>query len=220
MRQSKFAGQSLQSPPLSSLTILDTINFLRHTRFPPQKFSALWDKKISTENLDTRPPPFLIHKLFHKRKFSETEQRRVALRNNTELSDKTILMEKRDNSPLSYPIHFSIPKVFWNKEGFPDKNFRHCETKKIWRELFIVSPPLFFINFFASGISLEHSTEGFLYEMFCYCENEQVRRKIVITAPSLIPYIFRGRKFSETQKVSSTKFFVTVRQKFFDAKKW
>ena len=115
--------------PLSSYTILDTINFLRHTRFPPQKFSALWDKKFSTESLDTRPPPSLS------------------------------------------------------------------------------------INFFTSENFLKHSREGLLYEIIRNSETKQFWWKNMITAPSLILYIFRYQKFSETKKGSLTKIFGTVRRK-------
>ena len=82
------------------------------------------------------------------------------------------------------------------------------------------SPIPLSINFFTSESFLKHSTEGFLYEMLRYCEKEQVRRKLVIIAPSLISYKIRDQKFSVSQKVSSTKVSVTVRQKFFDAKNW
>ena len=48
-------------PPFSSIKLFETKNFLRNSRIPLRKFSALWDIKLSTENRD-KPP--LIHKFF------------------------------------------------------------------------------------------------------------------------------------------------------------
>ena len=52
-RQNNFDGKSWFSPPLLSLTFFDTRNFLKHRRVPRWNFSALWDKKFSTDNRDT-----------------------------------------------------------------------------------------------------------------------------------------------------------------------
>ena len=80
------------------------------------------------------PSPFLIHKLFHKRKISETQHKRVALRNVTVVWERTRSTEIRDKRPLSYPSQYSIPEIFWYAGGFLDKTFRHYETKKIVRK--------------------------------------------------------------------------------------
>ena len=81
-------------------------------------------------------------------------------------------------------------------------------------------PPVLSSNSLTTGKCLIHSTEGFLYDLLRYCETKQVRRTIVTTAPSLIPYKFRYHKHSDIHKVSSTKVFGTVRQKFSDGKTW
>ena len=58
-------------PPFSSIKLFETKNFLKNSRIPLRKFSALWDIKISTKNRD-KPP--LIHKFFSIRKnFRKTE---------------------------------------------------------------------------------------------------------------------------------------------------
>ena len=67
-------------------------------------------------------------------------------------------------------------------------------------------PPSLSINFFTSENFLKYSTEGLLYEMLGNCETKQFWWKNVITTPSLIVYIFRYQKFSETKKGSLTKF--------------
>ena len=81
------------SPPLSKLFRYPKL--LQQESIPLQKFSALWDKKISIENLETPPPP-LIHKLFRYRKISETQHRRVHLPTLSALWDKKFSTEKRD----------------------------------------------------------------------------------------------------------------------------
>ena len=53
VRQNNFDRKSWYQPPLLSLTYFGTRNFLEHRRVPRRNFSALWDKKFSTENRDT-----------------------------------------------------------------------------------------------------------------------------------------------------------------------
>ena len=52
--------------PLLCMEISDTRSFLKHKRVPLRIFSALWDKKISTESSDI---PFLCIKFFDTRNF-------------------------------------------------------------------------------------------------------------------------------------------------------
>ena len=55
-RKSRYFLPTL--PPLVSKNFFDTRNFVKHRRVPLRSFSVLWDKKFSTENLETlRPPP-------------------------------------------------------------------------------------------------------------------------------------------------------------------
>ena len=100
------------SPPLLSIKFFDTNNFVKHRRVPLRKFSALWDKKFSTENYE--PPP-LIHKLFRYRKFSETQYRRVPLRNFSALWDEKFLTENRDTPSLHHPF---LSIIFFDTRSF------------------------------------------------------------------------------------------------------
>ena len=137
---------------------------------------------------------------------SDTQHRRVPLRFVTALWDKTSSTDNRDSRPLSYPVQFSIPETFWNTR-FLCKSFWQCETKVFRRKILILAlPPSLSINFFTSESFLKHSTEGLLYEMFRNCETKQFWWKNVITTPSLILYMFRYQKLSETKKCSPTKF--------------
>ena len=152
-------------------------------------------------------------------------------------------MEKRDNSPLSHPLQFSIALTFWHTQGFLYKSFRHCETKnfstlkndspppscsqifisniflehsterilyKCYRTLRqrkstrkVDSPPSFLlINFFNSGIVLNHTTERFLYKMSRYCETKQFRGKRVTADPFLILNKLRYPKIIKHWKIT------------------
>ena len=53
--ETKTPTENRDSPPLSKLFRYP--NLLQQERIPLQNFSALWDKKISIENLETPPPP-------------------------------------------------------------------------------------------------------------------------------------------------------------------
>ena len=63
-------------------------------------------------------------------------------------------------------------------------------------------------------------TEGFHYEVFRHCETKKFRRKYVIPLPPhpVIHKFFTYQNFFENQNGSPTKFFGTVKLKFFDGK--
>ena len=77
-------------------------------------------------------PPPLIHKVFRYRKFSEKQHRRVPLRNFSVLWDKKISTENRDITLWS--IKFFDTRNLWHTEGFPQENFRHCDTKIFYKK--------------------------------------------------------------------------------------
>ena len=145
-------------------------------------------KKIFDGKSWYSPPP-LIHKLFGYRKFSETQHRRVPLRNFSALWDKKFSTENLDTTPLPRPSYsnFFGTRNQCNSKGFPYGNFRHCETENFWRKLLILPPPLLSINFFATGNFLKHSAEGFNHEIFRHCETKNFRRKILIPPPPRYP---------------------------------
>ncbi len=187
VRQKIFDRKSWHSPSplIHKLFRCRKLSETQHRRVHLQNFSALWDKKFSTENLDTPPSP-LIHKLFRYRKFSERHRRMLQLRNFSAMWDKKFSTENLDtpSSPL-LSIHFFATGNFLKHtaEGFLYEMFRYCKTKNFRRKILILPPPLLSIHFFATGNFLKHSTEGFLYEMFRYCKTKNFRRKFV-TYPS------------------------------------
>ena len=81
-------------------------------------------------------------------------------------------------------------------------------------------PPPSYPNFFDTRNQC--NSKGFPYGNFRHCETKKFRRKILIFSPPLLsinfslPEIF----WNTAQKVSTTKFFGTVRQKVFDGKSW
>ncbi len=228
MRQKIFDGKSWYSPlpPLiHTLFRYRKFSETQHRRVHLQNFSALWDKKFSTENLDTPPSP-LIHKLFRYRKFSETQRRRFQLRNFSARWDKKFSTENLDTLP---PPHSSINFFATGKflkhstEGFLYEMFRYCKTKNFRWKILILPPLLLSMNFFAAGNFLKHSTERFTYKIFRYCETKNFRLKILILPPPpSYPYTFSLPEifWNTAQKGSPTKFFGTVRQKIFDGKSW
>ena len=73
-----FRRKILILPPSYS-NFSGTRNQCNSKRLPEEMFGTV-RQKISTENLDSTPPP-LLSKLFRYRKFSETQRRRFQLRN-------------------------------------------------------------------------------------------------------------------------------------------
>ena len=103
-------------------------NFLKNSRIPLRKFSAVWDIKISTENRDM--PPLIHNFFFDTRKFPEN--RRVPLQSlsfrccETKSSDKTVmppplLCMKIFDKRIFLKQHQSVFQ--WNVSVQWDKNF-------------------------------------------------------------------------------------------------
>ena len=91
-------------------------------------------------------------------------------------------------------------------KGFLYEVFRYYETN-FWRNIVILPPsPLSSIKFFETRIFFETMVS---LRNDSVLTTQQFWRKIVIPALSLIPYVFRYQKFSETQKGSPTSFFGT-----------
>ena len=148
----------------------------RHRRVPPRIVKVLWDKKISTENRDSRP-------LSYPLQFSRTEtswNTEGFLYKSFKHCETKIFPRKKLIAPTLLFINFFASGFFLehSTERFLYKRLPYCETKKFDAANWWF--PLLFINFLASGSFLEHSTDGFLYEMLRYCETKQNRRKILI----------------------------------------
>ena len=140
---SGFESLSCQIFLRFTLSIFWCPKIVKQWRVPLRCFSALWDKKFSTENLDTPPSP-LIHKLFRCRKLSETQHRRVHLQNFSALWDIKFSTENLDTppSPLLSIHFFATGNVLKHStEGFTYKIFRHCETKNFRRKNLILPLP-------------------------------------------------------------------------------
>ena len=127
------------SPPIHKLFRYRKFSETQDRRVHLRNFSAMWDQKITTENLDTPLLPLLIHKLFRCRKISETQHRRVHLQIFSALWDKNFSTENRDTPPP--PPHSSINFFATGKflkhstEGFLYEIFRYCKTKNFRRKI-------------------------------------------------------------------------------------
>ena len=94
---------------------------------------------------------------------------------------------------------------------FPYEIFRHCKTKILRRKILI--PPLFSIEFFATGNFLKHSREGLACETFRHIETAKFRRKILICPPWLSTEFFATGKFlKRSSQMFPRKHSGTVRQ--------
>ena len=177
---------------------------------PLRKFLAMWDKIFSTENLDT---PFLISIHFfstgnfleHSTEGFPYEVFRYCEKN--QLRRKIVIP-----TPLSYPLHFSIPEINETLKETPTKMFGIMRQKILTENR---DTPLLGIKFFDTRNCLKHRR---LLLQNCSALWEKIFDRKFWYSPRLIHKFFRYPKFSETQKDSSTKFFVTVRQKNFGRK--
>ena len=136
MRQKIFDTKSWHNPLKHKFFRYPKL--MKDWRNPLRHFSALWDKKFSTENFVT--PPLLIHKLFRYQKFSEKEHRRVPLRNFSALWDKkfsTILWYCLPPPPPPPPflsINFFVTRYFVKHKRVPLRSFSALSDKTIFTE--------------------------------------------------------------------------------------
>ena len=129
MRQKVFDGKSWI--PLSLIpNMFRCPKLMKHSRIPLRNFSALRDKKISTENLGTPPPPLLSINFFDTRHF--VKQRRVPLRSFSVLWDNNFSIENRD-IPLLGIKFFDTPN-FLKHRRVPRRNFSALWGKRFSTE--------------------------------------------------------------------------------------
>ena len=154
----------------------------QHRRFPLRKFSALSDKKFSTENLYT--PPLLSinflatgNFLIHSREGFPYEIFRHCETKN--FQRKILILP----NPLSYSNFFGTRNQCNSKE-FPYGKFRHYETENFRRKILILPPPPVIHELFRYRKFLKHSREGLPCEIFRHCEIKKFRRKIMTLPPS------------------------------------
>ena len=175
----------------SSIKLFETKNFLKNSRIPSRKFSALWDIKISIENRDMPP---LIHKFFSiPENFRKTEGFLYKAFRFGPVRQKVptrpwcppLLCMKIFDKRIFLKQHQSV--LQWNISVQWDKNF----DGKSW-----YSPAPLIQTFSIPGIiatAKDSSTEIF------GTETKNFRRKILIPPPPPVSKLFRYRKFSETQ---------------------
>ena len=163
------------------------------------------------------PAPSLIPKIFRFQKFSKTLK--VVSKNFFgSVRQKTFDWKSVNPSSPQLSIKFlDISFFFWNPEGFPYDVFCYCETS-IFRRKVVVSPVFFYPQNFSMP-EVFWNIEGTIYKVFRHCETKNFQRIIVIS-PSYAKNVSIPDFFSETQKVSPTMFFDTVRHQFFDGQLW
>ena len=112
-----------------------------------------------------------------------------------------------------YPQHFLKPENSETLLGSFTKFFGTVKQTffdgNLWYHLLC-------INIFDIPIFWKHWSDA--HEIFQHCETEKVRRKTWY--PSFHPQKFSKPEFFQKQLESLTKFFGTVRQKFFIKKSW
>ena len=207
-------------PPPSYSQIFISNIFLEHSteRILYKCYRTLRQRK-STRKVDS-PPSFLLINFFNSGIVLNHSTERFLYKMSRYCETKQFRGKRVTADPFLILNKLRYPKIIKHWK-ITLRNVPELWDKKVRRKILILAlPPSLSINFFTSENFLRHSTEGLLYEKLQNCETKQFWWKNVITAPSLIPYNFRYHKLSDTHKVSSTKVFITVRQKFFDAKKW
>ena len=140
-----------------SKNFLDTLNYWMTIGFPYGIF-----RHFETKNFQKTSwyfPLLLIHKHFGYHNFTETQHRRVLLRNVSVLKDKKFSTENLDKTLLS--INFFNTRNRSKTKGLPYELFRHFDTKIFRRKNSIIPPhPYLFINYFATRNFLKQSQNG------------------------------------------------------------
>ena len=109
------------------MNFFHTGNFVKQKqKGSPTKFLGFVRQQISIENRDV---PFVGIKLFDTRSF--LKHRRVPLRNDSVLPDKTISTENRDTRPSFIPIIFRYQKLSEKQKG-SSTNFFGTLRQKIF----------------------------------------------------------------------------------------
>ena len=121
-------------------------NFLKSSRIPLRKFSAVWDMKISTENRDMPP---LIHSSFSiPENFRKTEGFLYKAFRFGAVRQK--VPTKPWCSRLSYAWKISMKEFFWNDtKVFSNEMFRYSEIKTSTENLDTPPPPPPLIQIFS-----------------------------------------------------------------------
>ena len=114
----------------------------------PRNFSALWDQKISTENRDTPPPPFI--KTFSMPETNEALKDSNPYGNIRHCETKNFRQKIFKLPPPLLSINFFATGNFLkhSTEGLTYQIFRHCERKKFRQKIENRDITLWSIKFF------------------------------------------------------------------------
>ena len=121
--------------------------------------------------------------------------------------------------PLSYSNFFDTEINETLKES-PLRKFSALWDKIFSTENLDNPPPLLSINFFATGLFPEHSTEGFTYEFFRHCETKKFRQKIENRDITLWSIKFCGTRNERNTKGFPLPNLSTLWDKKIDGKSW
>ena len=221
MRQKILDGKSWYSPSplIHKLFRYRKFSETQRRRFQLRNFSALWDKKFSTENLDTPPPPSypLIFSL--PEIFWNTAQKGSPTKFFGTVRQKKFRQKIENRDITLWSIKFFDTRNSWNTKGFPLRKFSELWDKKFsTKNLDPLPPPLKHKLFRYRKIFWNTAPNGSSTKCFGI-----VRQKIFDRKSWHNPLkhkFFRYQNFSETPNGSPTKFFGTVRQNNFDGKSW
>ena len=132
----------LPLPPLiHTLFRYRKLSETQHRRVHLQNFSALWDKKFSTENLDTPPSPLLSIHFFATGNFLKHSTEGFTYKIFRHCETKNFRRKILILPPPLLSINFFATGKFLkhSTEGFLYEMFRYCKTKN-FRRKFVTYP--------------------------------------------------------------------------------
>ena len=145
VRQKIFDRKSWHSPSplIHKLFRCRKLSETQHRRVHLQNFSALWNKKLSTENLDTPPSPFLSIHFFAAGNFLKHSTEGFTYKIFRHCETKNFRRKILILPPPLLSINFFATGNFLKHtaECFNYEIFRQCETKIFRRKILIVPPP-------------------------------------------------------------------------------
>ena len=198
--------------PFSSIKHFEAKNFLKNSRIPLRKFSALWDIKNSTENRDMPP---LIHNFFLiPKNFRKTEG---CLYKAFRLGHVRQKVPTKPWSPPLLCMKIFDKGIFLKHQSVLQGNISAQRDKTFSTEN-LDTPPPSYPNFLNTRNYC--NSKGFPYGNFRHCETKNFRRKILIPPPPSYQNFFDTRNYRNTKGFPPTEIFGTVRQKHFDRKSW
>ena len=127
-----FSTENLDTPPplLLSKFFRDQ-KLVKHWKIPLRNFSALWDKKISIENLESPPPPSYPSTFSLPEDFWNTAQKGSPTKFIGTVRQKTF--DGKTWYPLVCIKFFDTPN-FLKLWRYAHEIFQHCETKNFRRK--------------------------------------------------------------------------------------